>query len=319
MCVTHARARVFARATCARTPCFTCGARVVVCKQTMSELVNSRCKDCSPKAFQCTPCSKRDVTVRKHMNLAKKQEREMQRSSVCLFSNTIVAVPVEHNAPEGSDSVGHMYPPLPFPAPLTINDQVMYAPPSIASPLMGAPINDQVMYAPPSIASPLMGAPKSGPKSSPGVPINVSTTLKSKKASLKLPVIVSAAPKYATKVSPVASCKRAHDELDVNSDSDDSHSRAPYKHPKLDSSSDSDCDTCSSSGSATGAKKETKQKMARITKEERQGVCEWIMKERKDGKMLNGRWIRNGGAKGATMTATSSEVKTSGAYESLAS
>ena len=34
--------------------------------------------------------------------------------------------------------------------------------------------------------------------------------------------------------------------------------------------------------------------------------------------MLNGRWIRNGGAKGSTMTATSSEVKTSGAYDCLA-
>jgi hypothetical protein len=272
----------------AMLPCFTCwllGARSVACYQTMSELVNSRCKDCSPKAFQCTACSKNDVTVRKRMNWAKKQEREMQRASVCLLSNTIVVVPVEHDAPEDSDTVGHVYPPMPFPAPLTINNQVLYAPPSIASPLMGTP--------------------KSGLNSTPVVPKSANN-----KASLILPVIVSAVPKSAPKFSPVASCKRAYD--DVNSDSEE------FKRPKKhDSSSDSDCDTCSSSGSAK--KETTKQKMARITKEERQGVCEWIMKVRKDGKMLNGRWIRNGGAKGATMTATSSEVKTSGAYESLAS
>jgi hypothetical protein len=34
---------------------------------SMSELVNSRCKDCSPKLHQCTPCSVKDVTVRKKM------------------------------------------------------------------------------------------------------------------------------------------------------------------------------------------------------------------------------------------------------------
>jgi hypothetical protein len=65
-------------------------------------------------------------------------------------------------------------------------------------------------------------------------------------------------------------------------------------------------------------RQEKKKKMPRISKEERLCVCDWIRKLRKDQKMLNGRWIRNGGAKGQTMTATSSEVKTSGAYEALA-
>jgi hypothetical protein len=59
-------------------------------------------------------------------------------------------------------------------------------------------------------------------------------------------------------------------------------------------------------------------KMTRITKDERNLVSVWIQKRRKDGKMTNGRWIRNGGAKGQTMTATSGEVKTSGAYDALA-
>ena len=89
-------------------------------------------------------------------------------------------------------------------------------------------------------------------------------------------------------------------------------------------SSDSDSSSSSvgsSSGSETSDDAEpavTKKKMPRITKEERGYVCEWLQKERSDGKMFNARWIKNGGAKGQTMTATSAEVKTSGAYESLA-
>ncbi len=59
-------------------------------------------------------------------------------------------------------------------------------------------------------------------------------------------------------------------------------------------------------------------KMAKITVAERTNVMEWLQKLRKDKKMDNGRWIRNGGAHGATMTATSGEVRTSGAYVALA-
>ena len=110
------------------------------------------------------------------------------------------------------------------------------------------------------------------------------------------------------------------DDLDLESDYEDKDVKK--FDDGLSSSYDSD-ESCSSSatGEEVPSKKEGKQitpKMRRITKEERACVCAWIVKERKDGKMLNGRWIRNGGAKGATMTATSAEVKTSGAYESLA-
>jgi hypothetical protein len=59
------------------------------------------------------------------------------------------------------------------------------------------------------------------------------------------------------------------------------------------------------------------QKMAKISLEERNLVLDWCAKERKDKKMNNARWIRNGGAKGSSMTATSGEVRTSGAYEAL--
>ena len=59
-------------------------------------------------------------------------------------------------------------------------------------------------------------------------------------------------------------------------------------------------------------------KMSKITVQERECVMEWLAKPRKDNKMNNARWIRNGGGQGATMTATSGEVRTSGAYEALA-
>ena len=113
----------------------------------MSELVNSRCKDCSPKSFQCTPCAKLDITVRKRLNLIKKQEREkqqQQQASVRLFT------------PNQALEDDFVYPPMPHPAPLAIHDQVMYPPPS-----------------PLSIASPCMG---SSSKGSSVVPINLLTS-----------------------------------------------------------------------------------------------------------------------------------------------
>jgi hypothetical protein len=145
--------------------------------------------------------------------------------------------------------------------------------------------------------------------------------------------------------------KRLHDDLDVDSSSDDSHHRARHKLPlpipsradlaalqqklqvKMDalqqkrqklscvksrSSSASDDTTSCDEDVEDEDVKTSKDRLPRITAEERSCVCDWIAKDRKDGKMNNGRWIRNGGAKGATMTATSSEVKTSGAYEALA-
>lgn len=66
------------------------------------------------------------------------------------------------------------------------------------------------------------------------------------------------------------------------------------------------------------SKKSRKKSMPRILPAERVCVENWLQKSRKDGAMQNARWIRNGGAKHATMTATSAEVKTQGAYESLA-
>ena len=81
----------------------------------------------------------------------------------------------------------------------------------------------------------------------------------------------------------------------------------------------SNCDDGDDEGVPASKKSCTRKKsMPRILPAERVCVENWLQKTRKDGAMQNARWIRNGGAKHATMTATSAEVKTQGAYESLA-
>jgi hypothetical protein len=58
--------------------------------------------------------------------------------------------------------------------------------------------------------------------------------------------------------------------------------------------------------------------LPRITDEERVLMLKWLQKENPSQKMLNARWIKGGGAKGASMVGDSKAVKTSGAYEALA-
>jgi len=85
------------------------------------------------------------------------------------------------------------------------------------------------------------------------------------------------------------------------------------------SESEQECDEDGDDDGVPAAKKSARKKsMPRILPAERVCIENWLQKTRKDGAMQNARWIRNGGAKHATMTATSAEVKTQGAYESLA-
>ena len=338
----------------------------------MSELVNSRCDACRPKNFQCTPCSKHDVTVRKQMNALKKLEREKQ-APVCLFpaKKPEVVSQILYNEQASAFNQafqqasvflredGQPYPPMPPPAPLTMNGVEIFPPPSIVSPRLNVPFSAVNPFAttlpavnpfatPTASASmitapsPIATLPAVNPFASPTAsasmitaPTPIAKKLPAAQPSTpKKPAVVKATPKKqpakpsTTKSTPgapvatvAAGCKRPHSQFDLNSDSDDSHARAAYKNQDEDASSSSESDDASSEGSVSTddvtKKDTTKPKMPRITKEERTSVCEWIVKPRPDGKMLNGRWIRNGGAKGATMTATSAQVKTSGAYEAL--
>ena len=119
---------------------------------------------------------------------------------------------------------------------------------------------------------------------------------------------------------PVAKKKRARgkkaapekkpEDVPMSDDSDKSGSGSD--------SDDADVDGAEDGDGAKRPSKPRKKSMLRIQSNERVCVENWLQKTRKDGAMKNARWIRNGGAKHATMTATSAEVKTQGAYESLA-
>jgi hypothetical protein len=273
------------------------------------ELINSRCKVCSPQMHQCSACFSVDQTAKKAARAAKKllsaQAIPIQTflphvldfydalEPLVAMEPAIVARVVDHLSPLRvvSPSPGFVSPPpstslngagvvvahispTPFVSPpLNYADDHVFPAMGGAAPLS---INGQVIF-------PMPASPKN-PK----------------------PASKASATTFATSATTLLPAKR--------------------KNPVELTSESSEGEGADSSSSETGGddedtktKKEVKKKkLLRITKEEQVCVCDWISKVRKDGKMLNGRWIRNGGAKGSTMTATSSEVKTSGAYEALA-
>ena len=274
----------------------------------MSELADSRCQDCSPKAFQCSHCAVKDITIKKNARLAKKAAR--QPSPVRLFplDGVFAAVPASVASPA---------------VPVASHASVVMSPVVPIASFMLAPLSPVVPYAPLCLG-PL-------PPADPVVDY----------CTYEFPPMGSPAPLFfngqCMHPPQTPAHKRAHDAFDLNSSSDEEHYQAlaasskstvksaVKKTPKKKdaASTGSESEHSSSSGDTddegeSAAKKTPAKKMSRITKDERECVCVWIQKDRPDGKMCNGRWIRNGGAKGATMTATSGEVKTSGAHDSLA-
>jgi len=117
-----------------------------------------------------------------------------------------------------------------------------------------------------------------------------------------------------TKPAAKITAKDKFAEFEFTGDEEDECSADDEVSASASNSSDSGGDKVVGAKVSKGRKKP----MPRITPEERKCVEKWLQKSRKDGKMLNARWIRNGGAKGQSMTATSSEVKTQGAYDALA-
>lgn len=89
-----------------------------------------------------------------------------------------------------------------------------------------------------------------------------------------------------------------------------------FSESEASESEDDDCENDHVLGQT--AKKARGPTLPRINITERACVENWLQKNRKDGKMKNARWIRGAGAKGQSMTVASCEVKTQGAYESLA-
>jgi hypothetical protein len=246
------------------------------------ELMNSRCKACSPQAFQCSDCASLDRTVKKNLRLAKKNIHNQQLPSV-LFSD----VPSSH-----------VYPPMPAPAPLFVNGQVL-VPVSIASPGISRQLSVHGQIVPlPLALSPPKTVPLSGATATGVTDFEFLSPLHNGKRhcppSLKRPV----KPKPADLT-----------DTDHSGHSDSSVSATGHS---------TDAEEAEEDTSGLCVLPKQKPKMSRITNDERAVVCIWIFKTRSDGRMTNGRWIRNGGAKGSSMTATSGEVKTSGAHDALA-
>jgi hypothetical protein len=281
------------------------------------ELINSRCVHCSPQMHQCSGCFSNDQTAKR------KARAEKKKLSAC---PTRTPVALDFDSPDAS---------MPRTPVAIVLDAFDSLDANVAvSPAIVELVVNQLNHLSPKRAP---SAPALGPRSSaagafthglvsppPGLvsppPAFVSPPPSSFYADDYVfaamgdppPLAVNSQvlfPMPASKIATKLPAKRKDkDKFDLSSSESGSGSGSEQ--------SDSSSQTHASCSKKTSEEK--KKKMPRITKEERLCVCDWIQKLRKDQKMLNGRWIRNGGAKGQTMTATSSEVKTSGAYEALA-
>jgi hypothetical protein len=260
----------------------------------MAELMDSRCAGCSPTQYQCGKCAKKDSLQRQ---TARKHARTEKDKTVMNQQRLFPSDPI---------------------APVVVADQTA-AP---VAPLPSVPIA-------PVVVADQFAAPVA---SLPSVPIAPVVEY----AEFEFPPMPSPPPLYAygQQLFPLPSDGEFPDTQDTqidfpeavfSSDEDGvvlptpkkaSGKKTSGKKRKLKASSDNSDSSDTSSDKEEDPNK--KVKMPRITIEERAAVCVWIAKTRPDGSMLNARWIRNGGAKGSTMTATSGEVKTSGAYDALA-
>jgi hypothetical protein len=284
----------------------------------MTELVDSRCKDCRSKSFQCTPCSNKDVTVRKQIVQARKAQVVLSKYQLFEF------------------------PAMPPPAPLVANGQVLYPPPA-TSPIKR--LRDEFSMSDDEVALKKPAAPEKPAAKVAQLPqaavVQVAVTPKKSAAQVAQlpPAAVDSPPvpqlkkpaapkKSAAKVAQLPQAavvqvavtpkKPAAKVVDADEGSSSSSETCSDSESEDNNFEDEDDEIVVGKGKEEGKEVQKTPKMAKITLVERNVVVEWCSKERKDKKMNNARWIRNGGAKGSSMTATSGEVRTSGAYEALA-
>ncbi len=302
----------------------------------MAELMDSRCKACSPTQYQCGTCAKKDSALR----ATRRKEARVDRGKSLELLNQLRLFPSDPIAPvdvadQTAAPVAAPFPSDPI-APVVVADQT--------AAFVAAPFPSVFVYPPMPSPQPLFAY---GQQLYP-VPSDYSfsgmTSLNEYVANLQIQHVGSCdflfcrynndvfnssqdkANHPAILVTPKKATgrkSRPRDEIYL-SDEYDAPPPNPKSKPKVvkfqekAASSDGSSTSDNSSDKDGESKKESGKKMPRITNQERTAVCDWIAKTRHDGSMLNGRWIRNGGAKGSTMTATSGEVKTCGAYDALA-
>jgi hypothetical protein len=210
------------------------------------ELMNSRCVSCTPQRFQCSACLSNDQTAKRAARAAKVAAKVSQVSPIVPL-NLDNALPLWTLGSFPNVAAIPLSPPFSFPP---SSYPINFAFPPMPSPCPLS-VNGDILY-----------------------PVEPHSPTTPKFASAPLAVKKLSAKKLPAKrpLSPYAA-----------------------QFQLSDGASDSDSDEESSGGSsATGDDndndntkqvKVNKKKMPRITKEERNSVCTWIQKTRKDGKV----------------------------------
>lgn len=251
----------------------------------MSDLdKDSRCVGCKDITYQCSKCQKKDKDDAK----ASKAAAVASKAAAAAAS---VAAPTSAPAPAPSDASA---PALAAPAPAPSASDALSPASSVPKNVAAASVS-AATSAPAS--APVLAAPAPAPSASAALA----------GFAARLAALDTSVPKKRAAKPKGASAKKPTD-----SDADPSAESAVDE----DENSDSDDNEHGALGITAGQPR--KPPMPRILQSERVVVECWLQKNRKDGKMVNARWIRNGGAKGQGMTATSGEVKTAGAHEALA-
>ena len=284
-----------------------------VAELCMSELFDTRCFDCKQQSFQCSGCQKIDKGRKADMRLAKKSAAAKVAASVIPLASSAAAPDSVQSAPQtppaSSDSA----------QPLSTDSAVTGATAPLVvmkacTPLKPTRLADAIAAA----VSAHFSSSESEGSFGLGNPKGLDAPVAGKKRKAKKNL--QPFPPEADVVKSSAAAKAT-----APASKPTKKSKAAPPPPRSDSSVDgvdgsdsgSDDGDGDDEGEGGGAKQRGKC-MPRISVKERHYVEKWIKKDRCDGSMTNGRWIRNGGAKGQSMTATSGEVRTNGAYDALA-
>jgi hypothetical protein len=262
----------------------------------MAELFDTRCFDCKKQIYQCSGCQKLDKGRKAELRLSLKSKKTAATGPQAPLVSHLAAPdihPAFDSAQPGPET----------PATPASDTTVATAPPFTMQPTRLA----DAIHSSSSESLDSCGIPKVK---------GLSFAPKKKRArkSLKpFPAEQSDAEDVAK--SSVTAVKGSKAKAPKKT------KKAAPPPPKSDASGSSDSSSCDGDDEdeeGGGAVKKKGKSMPRISVKERHYVEKWIKKTRHDGSMTNGRWIRNGGAKGQTMTATSGEVKTNGAHDALA-
>jgi hypothetical protein len=229
--------------------------------------------------------------------------------------------------------LNYNFPPMPPPSQLVVNDQILVAGPAKrprdedTDVPVATPDEFALDYSPPPKVTPKKPAVKAAPlppaavdSPPPKKVVQVAVTPKKpavKAAPLPQAAVDSPPPKKVVQVA-VTPKKPAVKAAPLPQDSSSSETCSNSESEDEGWEDEEQADDDSSTAVVAVSKDGKTPKMAKITVKERECVMEWLAKPRRDNKMNNARWIRNGGGQGQSMTATSGEVRTSGAYEALA-